>query len=64
MLCVSYGGELRELEALPGYDDLRQLCRASKVEFLASVMSMTGAINVGEGALVVGFAAEPHEFTA
>lgn len=63
-LCVSYGGELKELEALPGYDGLQQQCRASNVELFASVMSMTGAINVGEGALAIGFAAEAHELTA
>lgn len=61
-LCLSYGGELRDLEALPGYAELAAVCRASKVEVFTSVMSMTGAINVGEGALAVGFAAEPHEF--
>ena len=63
-LCVSYGGELKELEALPGYADLAATCRAGKVELLSSVMSMTGAINVGEGALALGFASEAHEFTA
>ena len=63
-LCVSYGGELKELETLPGYAELTAACRACKVELLASVMSMTGAINVGEGALALGFASEPHEFTA
>jgi hypothetical protein len=26
------------------------------------VMSLTGMVNVGKGAVVVGFAAEPHEF--
>lgn len=61
-LCVSYGGELKELEAMSGYAELQQLCRSKKVELFTSVMSMTGAINVGEGALTLGFAAEPHEF--
>jgi DegV family protein with EDD domain len=63
-LCVSYGGELKELEALPGYADLLALCREHKVEVFPSIMSMTGAINVGEGALALGFAAPPHEFVA
>lgn len=61
-LCVSYGGELKELEALSGYAELAEQCRASKVELFASVMSMTGAINVGEGALALGFVSDPHEF--
>ena len=61
-LCLSYGGELKEMEALPGYVELMARCRARKVEVFASVMSMTGAINVGEGALAIGFASGPHEF--
>jgi len=61
-LCVSYGGELKELEALPGYAELLALCREHKVDVYPAVMSMTGAINVGEGALALGFAAPPHEF--
>lgn len=63
-VCLSYGGELREMEALPGYSDLVRACKGSKVELFTSVMSMTGAVNVGEGALTVAFAAEPHEFPA
>lgn len=62
-LCLSYGGDLRDLEALPGYGELQRHCRAHKVEVLACMMSMTGAINVGEGALAAGFVAEPHEFS-
>jgi DegV family protein with EDD domain len=60
-LCISYGGDLKELGALPGYADLVRACRAAKVEVFASVMSMTGAINVGEGAVAVGFASQPHD---
>ena len=63
-LCISYGGDLKDLETLPGYADLVALCRDQKVEVFPSVMSMTGAINVGEGALALGFAAPPHEFVA
>ena len=63
-LCMSYGGDLKELEALPGYAELVAKARAAKVEVYSSVMSMTGAINVGEGAVAVGFASDPHEFTA
>ena len=48
---------------LPGYVDLVKQCREARVEVFPSVMSMTGAINVGEGALAVGFAAEPHEYS-
>ena len=61
-LCISYGGELSELRALPGYARLLDTCEASKVEVFESVMSLTGMVNVGKGAVVVGFAAPPHKF--
>ena len=61
-LCLSYGGELAEMRALPGYDDLRAACTQHNVELFESVMSLTGMVNVGKGALVVGFAAESVKF--
>jgi len=61
-VCVSYGGDLRELERLPGYRDLLGVCDLKGVEVFPSVMSMTGAINVGDGALAVAFVDQPHEF--
>ncbi|MET0807478.1 MAG: DegV family protein, partial [Pseudoxanthomonas sp.] len=61
-LCMSYGGELGELRALPGYNRLREICASNNVEVFESVMSLTGMVNVGKGAVVVGFAAEPHKF--
>ena len=61
-LCLSYGGELEEMRALPGYDTLRTTCAAHNIDVYESVMSLTGMVNVGKGALVVGFAAEPHRF--
>jgi DegV family protein with EDD domain len=61
-VCLSYGGELAELRALPGYERLRTTCRDNNVELFESVMSLTGMVNVGKGALVVGFAAEKADF--
>ncbi|HSR65099.1 MAG TPA: DegV family protein, partial [Xanthomonadaceae bacterium] len=61
-LCLSYGGELAEMRALPGYQQLRDVCAEHNVDVYESVMSLTGMVNVGKGALVVGFAAEPHKF--
>ncbi len=63
-LCLSYGGELSELRALPGYQRLRDICTNHNVEVFESVMSLTGMVNVGKGAVVVGFACEPHTFKA
>jgi len=61
-LCLSYGGELEEMRLLPGYNALIDICRDHGVEVFESVMSLTGMVNVGKGSLVIGFAAEPHEF--
>src|SRR5690606_22724812 len=61
-VALCYGGELEEMRALPGYDTLRDACDANNIEVFESVMSLTGMVNVGKGAVVVGFAAEPHAF--
>lgn len=60
-LCLSYGGDLTELSALPGYDALRDACAEHGVELLESQMSVTGMVNVGVGAVTLGFAAAEHD---
>ena len=62
-VCVSYGGDLGELDALPGYAALRETCAEHGVELFESPMSVTGMINVGTGAVTVGFASEDYEFS-
>lgn len=61
-LSVSYGGTLLELHALPGFRALRDLCGQKNVTLYESIMSLTGMINLGKGALMVGFAAEGQRF--
>ena len=61
-LALSYGGELDEMRDLPGYRALRDTCTEHGIEVFESVMSLTGMVNVGKGAVVVGFASEPHAF--
>lgn len=61
---LGYGGELAELRALPGYARLCDTCAEHGVALYESVMSLTGMVNVGKGALGVGFAARPHTFSA
>lgn len=61
-LCLSYGGLLEDLRALPGYDRLMTACRAHNIEVFETVMSLTGMVNVGVGSLTVGFASPPHAF--
>ena len=59
---LCYGGHLDEMRALPGYARLREACAEQNVEVFESVMSTTGMVNVGRGAVVVGFAAPEHRF--
>ncbi|WP_291190131.1 DegV family protein [Frateuria sp.] len=61
VVCVSYGGELAELARLPGYDGLREACEETGVTLLEAPMSITGMVNVGEGAVTLALVAEEHE---
>jgi fatty acid-binding protein DegV len=61
-VALSYGGELEAMRALPGYARLRDMCATHQVELFESVMSLTGMVNVGKGALVAGFAGEAGKF--
>lgn len=58
---LSYGGELDKMRALPGYDVLARACEEHGVPLGETVMGLTGMVNVGEGAITVGFAAPEHE---
>jgi DegV family protein with EDD domain len=60
MLCVSYGGDLAVLATLPGYADLQAACDECDVTLMEAPMSITGMVNVGEGAVTLGFAADEH----
>ena len=57
-MCVSYGGELDELRALPGYATLRQACVVNNIELFETVMALTSMVNIGKGGLALGYAAE------
>lgn len=61
-MCVSYGGDMAELANMPGYERLREACAEHNVALYETFMGLSGMVNVGKGALVVGFAAEPHKF--
>ncbi|RDS79107.1 DegV family EDD domain-containing protein [Dyella monticola] len=60
VMCTAYGGDLAELATLPGYDKLAQACAEYNVTLMQAPMSITGMVNVGEGAVCIGFAAEEH----
>ena len=61
MVCLSYGGDLAELRGLHGYASLSETCAEHGVELLESPMSVTGMVNVGVGAVTLGFAATEHD---
>ena len=61
VVCVSYGGDINVLEHLNGYAALVDACKACGVTLLETPMSITGMVNVGEGAVSLGLAAEEHE---
>ena len=54
----------RRCARCPATTRLRQACQGNNIELFESVMSLTGMVNVGKGALVVGFAAEGQKFSA
>jgi len=62
-MCVSYGGNLAELEALPGYGSLVDACTEAGVTLYQSAMSITGMVNVGTGAVALGYAAAAGDDT-
>lgn len=61
VICAAYGGDLAELPKLPGYGKLEQACQEYNVTLMQAPMSITGMVNVGEGAVCIGFAAEEHD---
>jgi DegV family protein with EDD domain len=62
-ICLSYAGDLAQLERLGGYAEFRAALQTQGVTLLVSQMSKTGAINVGLGSLCVAFAAARHRFS-
>lgn len=60
-VCISYGGDLSQLQALPGYRELAATCVEHRVTLEPAVMSITGMVNLGVGALSIGFASEEYD---
>lgn len=62
-LCISYGGPLNQVAALPGYDELAKAARERKVDILTSIMSATAAVNTGGGCVAVAWGGELNPFS-
>lgn len=63
VLCVSYAGDENRIRQLPGFAELAACAREHKVELLSTGMSLTGGVNVGPGAVNVGFISKTTEFS-
>ncbi|MNM84861.1 DegV domain-containing protein [compost metagenome] len=61
-LCLSYAGDPSALRDLPGFAALEESCRAHGVQLNLAMLSPTGGINLGAGAMSIGFAAPPVPF--
>lgn len=61
-VCLSYAGDLSLVRNLPGFAALELLCRERGVALHLAMLSATGAINLGRGALSLAYAAEATSF--
>lgn len=59
---IDYAGDLADLPRLPGYATLRDAADQAGIEVFESFVSITGAINVGEGSIGLAFCAPDHSF--
>lgn len=62
VVCVSYAGDETRITSMPGFDKLAAAARAHDVQLLTSPMGLTGAVNIGPGALSVGMILDHAEF--
>ncbi|HEX5677698.1 MAG TPA: DegV family protein [Alcanivorax sp.] len=63
VVCVSYAGDESRIRQMPGFDLLADAARRHKVELLTSSMGLTGAVNIGPGALSMGMIVDDPAFT-
>ena len=63
VVCVSYAGDESRIRQMPGFDRLAEAAKRHKVELLTSSMGLTGAVNIGPGALSIGMIVDDPAFT-
>ncbi len=61
-LCLSYAGDPSLVRDLPGFAALEQACRQRGVALQVAMLSPTGALNLGKGALSLAFIAPAKAF--
>ncbi|QEY64788.1 DegV family protein [Metapseudomonas lalkuanensis] len=62
-LCMSFAGELSQVRDLPGFAELEAACVERGVTLHLAMLSPTGAINLGRGALSLAYAAPTAAFS-
>ena len=62
VVCVSYAGDESRIRQMPGFDKLASTARAHGVELLLTTMGLTGAVNLGPGALSLGIIVDDPTF--
>lgn len=62
VVCVSYAGDEQVIKQLPGYERMAKVAQSHNIEVMTSMMSLTGGVNLGPGALTVGFIADFQDF--
>lgn len=60
-LCFSYSGPLKDIERMDSFRKLLAVAKNKSMQVHLTLMSMTGSVNVGPGALVLGVLAKPHQ---
>ncbi len=62
-ICFSYSGALTDIESQAGYREVVAAAQTAGARVYLTPMSITGSVNVGPDALVLGVVAELHTFS-
>lgn len=59
-VCISYAGNINEIESLPNYKKLAMVAKDNRIHILKSQMAVAGGVNIGPGAMSIAFASQHH----
>ena len=62
IVCVSYAGDPDAAFQMPGFSALKAATEKHDVQLLVSHMGLTGGVNIGPGAISVGFITDQENF--
>lgn len=61
-ICISIAGDPKELNTLPGFQELKLAIKARKYQLIVTPMSLSGGVNLGPGTISLAFATEPYDW--